>query len=270
MNILRKIYRRVRMEVSRIRTPKHARTLRHLHVQGFEMLAFANEDVGRQIWLFGTFEPDETNFFRSLIRPDDICFDIGGNVGYFSMLMAKCAADGEVHVFEPIPLNAALIRTNAELNGFVNLVVNQGAVGRSEGITNFSVSTDSAYSSMRATGRFAETKSIEVPLFTLDAYVTKHGIKRIDVIKVDVEGAEDMVLEGGTKLLGNPACRPRIILLELFDENLLPFGTCVGKVIDRMATFGYRPQALENGGFRLIDYKPEMAKRFYNIIFCPD
>ncbi len=267
MNIVSKIWRRGLMLVSQMIAPKSRRRLRHVDVGGFEMLVFSNEDVGRQIWLFGSYEPDETRYFKNVIKPEDICFDVGGNIGFFSLLMSKTAIQGSVHVFEPIPLNAAVVQTNVDLNMLQNVTVNNVAVGTEEGTANFSVSVDSAYSSMRATGRIAEAQSIDVPLITLDKYIERGAIPRVDIMKVDVEGAEDMVLIGATGLLSDPARRPRMVLLELFDENLVPFGTNVATIVDRMIGFGYGANVLSDGGGGLIKYEPNMANKYYNIIF---
>lgn len=269
MNIVRKVWRRGMMLGSQLGAPKGKRLLRHVDVKGFEMLVFANEDVGRQIWLFGSYEPDETHYFNDTIKPGDICFDVGGNIGFFSLVMAQAATNSPVHVFEPIALNASIVKANAELNAISNIVVNNVAVGAEEGEANFSVSVDSAYSSMRATGRIAEAQSITVPLITLDDYIERNKIPRVDIMKVDVEGAEDMVLVGGSKLLSDVARRPRMILLELFDGNLVPFGTTASKIIDRMTDFGYRAHVLTAGGASLVGYLPEMTKSNYNIIFIP-
>jgi FkbM family methyltransferase len=267
MNTVREVLRRGMMLGSRLRVPKGKRLLRHVDVQGFEMLVFANEDVGRQIWLFSSYEPDESRYFNEIIKPDDICFDVGGNIGYFSLLMGQIASSGSVHVFEPIPLNAALVKTNAELNGLRNIYVNNVAVGSEEGVVNFSISLDSAYSSMRATGRIAEDQSIEVPLITLDKYIEREGITRVNIMKVDVEGAEDMVLIGASGLLSDPLRQPRMVLLELFDENLAPFETSVETIIMRMETFGYAAHVLTDDGYRVTRYRSDTANKIYNIIF---
>lgn len=267
MTIFRKVWRKALQVFSRIAVPRSGRRLRHVRGPGYEMLVFANEDVGRQIWLFGSYEPDETRFFRDSIRTNDVCLDIGGNVGYFSLLMSRAATSGAVHVFEPIPLNAAMVRVNADLNALSNVTVNNVAVGSSEGMVQFSVSVDSAYSSMRATGRLAEERMIDVPIITLDDYVERAGIARVDVMKVDVEGAEDMVISGGSRLLSDEKRRPRIVLLELYDGNLSHFGTCVGAVVAHMTAFGYSPKVLADAGEHLIPYSPDMANKTYNIIF---
>ena len=266
MNIVRKIYRRMWMMVSQAVIPKGSHAIRHVHLKDFEMLVLANEDVGRLIAIFRDFEPEESKFFQGILKPDDICFDVGGNVGYFSMLMAERARQGSVHVFEPIPLNAAMVRTNAELNDFPHIIVNNVAVGDEAGTANFSISVDSAYSSMKATGRKAEEKSIKVPIWTLDEYIENNAIPRVDIMKVDVEGAEDMVVKGASRLLSDASRRPRIILLELFDLNLQPFGVTVSEIVGRMVDFGYAANVINSHG-ALSPYKPDMANTFPNIIF---
>jgi FkbM family methyltransferase len=233
------------------------------------MLAFINEDVGRIIWLTGIFEPDETRYFQREIRPTDICLDVGGNVGYMAMLFAATATQGQVHVFEPIEVNAALVRANASLNQFPHVIVNNMAVGANSGTVEFSISQDTAYSSMRATGRSPEVRAIEVPIITLDDYTTQHGINQIDILKVDVEGAEELVLRGAERLLSNPQRRPRIVLLELFDTNLAPFQSSVERCISIMTGYGYKPNVTSNHNDELIPYTSNMANRIQNIIFIP-
>ena len=269
MNILLKIYQKSIRVASQLVCPRTKRRIVHSFLPNYEMLVFANEDVGRQIWLFGNYEADETRFFVEQIRPTDVCFDVGGNVGYFSLLMSRLASDGSVHVFEPIPINAALIAANAALNGFENLHLTNAAVGDHEGSVHFSVSVDSAYSSMHATGRLAEEKSIHVPMITLDDYLSATSLNRIDVMKVDVEGAEDLVVRGGSGFLGDLNRRPRIVLMELFDGNLSSFDASVSSVIERMVSFGYQPHVLKAGGRRLEPYDLLKHSAFYNVVFLP-
>ena len=269
MNTPLKICQKLIRVASQLVLPRGKRRVVHAFLPKYEMLVFANEDVGRQIWLFGGFEPDETRFFADQIQPADICLDVGGNVGYFSLLMSRLAVDGSVHVFEPIPVNAALIRANASLNGFGNLHVNNAAVGDHEGCVQFSVSLDSAYSSMHATGRVSEKASIHVPMISLDHYISTASLPRIDVMKVDVEGAEDLVIRGGASFLADINRRPRIVLLELYEGNLSAFDVSAATVIARMASFGYEPHVLRSGGRRLVHYDVLQHSALHNIIFLP-
>lgn len=255
--------------ISKLILPRSRRKIKYVASGGRDMLVFANEDVGRLVWLFGIFEEDETKLFQNMVMPTDICIDVGGNVGYFSLLFAECASQGEVHVFEPIPLNAALIATNARLNEFSTIRLNECALSDHEGKTEFTVSVDSAYSSMRDTGSVAASKSISVNLSTLDRYCEDKKLPRVDILKVDVEGAEGLVLGGAANLLIDIHRRPRLIMLELFDHNLAPFGISVATIISKMAEFGYNPFVVATGGTRLIPFQPQMTNKIYNIFFVP-
>jgi hypothetical protein len=89
-------------------------------------------------------------------------------------------------------------------------------------------------------------------------------------MKVDVEGAEDLVVRGGISFLGDHKRRPRIILMELFDGNLSSFDTSVDSVIARMSSFGYQPHILKGNGSRLYPYETSTHAAFYNVIFLPN
>ncbi len=260
---------KVALRCSSIVVPRNSRRLRQIAVNGFDMLMFVNEDVGRLAWLFGTFEEQETVFFQQQIRPDDLCLDVGGNLGYFSLLMARTASEGSVHVFEPIPLNAALIETNAQLNDIDNIVVNRCGVSDQVGETEFSVAVDSAYSSMHASRTMAESRRIAIRLETIDAYCSKHALSKVDIVKVDVEGAEALVIEGATDLFTDKGRRPRLVMLELYDSNLAPFGSSVLAIVKRMQEFGYQAHVLRPGKTELSLFTPQSANVIYNVFFTP-
>jgi FkbM family methyltransferase len=253
---------------SQVAVPTNTRKVKQVALRDFQLLVFSNEAVGRRIWLFKTFEPEETNMFSSIVRPNDVCLDIGGNIGYFSMLMAARATNGHVHVFEPIPINAAMINANKELNGFINVTINNTAVGDENGHVAFSVSNDSAYSSIKATGRVAEARNISVPILRIDDYLTQKNLTRVDIIKVDVEGAENMVIDGAKGLLTSKNNKPRLVLLELFDENLKPFGSSVAAIVEKMRSWGYVPHVANADG-TLRPFAPEMTDVYPNVIFTP-
>ncbi len=255
------------MTVLRLKTPVDRITLKQVQLPEFFIIIKANEVVGQIIQAHGAFEDLETAFFQSIIRENDVIFDIGGNIGYFAMLFAARAPHGAVHVFEPIPLNASLIKTSADLNGFTRIIVNRCAVGDERKDVAFSVSMDSAYSSMIDTGRSAEAESISVPMETIDAYVSRNAVSRVDIMKVDVEGAEHMVIDGASGLLSDPQRRPRLIMLELTEVNLAPFGTSVAKVIQAMEAFDYQPLQLNSEG-NLVPYRVGV-KHGYNVFFKP-
>jgi hypothetical protein len=102
----------------------------------------------------------------------------------------------------------------------------------------------------------------------LDEYLDREDIRSVDVLKADVEGAEGSVVEGASKLLIDKTRRPRLVMLELFEQNLQPFDTSVSKVIEDMEHFGYRPFVL-NDEERMVPFTKESQTRYCNIFFCP-
>ena len=268
MYVLRKLVAFLWLTVSEFLCPAGMRRVVHSSINGHSLLVFANEDVGRAIHYGGRYEALETAFLTKTISPEAICVDVGANVGYFTMLMANSARTGSVHAFEPLPMNVALLKASIELNGFTNIHVNQCAVGDRTGEISFVQSTDTAYSSLRDTGRKLAEHAFRVPMITLDDYLERVGITRVDVIKADVEGSEELVVEGATKLLNNRAARPRLVLLELFNHNLQAFGSSVAGVVQKMGSLGYAPFVLNRQG-HTIPFTPAMAARHYNVWFRP-
>jgi FkbM family methyltransferase len=251
-----------------MRLPENRRRVIHTRINGHELLVIANEDVGRLIHFGGSYERAETDFLRSVLRPDSICMDVGANVGYYTLFMSRLAGAGAVHAFEPIALNAALLKASLELNGCTNVVINECAVAERSGTVQFSQASDTAYSSMVDTGRKSLDRVTQVPAVTLDEYVELKGINRVDVLKVDVEGAEESVVRGASRLLGDGKRRPGLVFLELFEENLKPFGSSVASVMGRMTGLGYEPFVIGPSGSR-IPFRKEMASSYYNVMFVP-
>ena len=265
MSRLDRFAQRLRSQASRISVPEGRVRIIHTRTQGFDLLVRANEDVGRAIHFARSFEPHETAFMRAVLRPDSVCLDVGANVGYFTMLMASVATRGTVHAFEPLPLNAALITASAALNGFRNIVLTTAAVGTTPGTVEFVEAVDSAYSSIHDTGRKGVGRRFEVPVVTLDAHVAAHALGPVDVLKVDVEGAEGLVVGGAARLLADPARRPATILIELFQPNLDGFSTSVGAIVETLLGHGYVASVLDRDG-RQRSYDPA-ADNQYNLIF---
>jgi FkbM family methyltransferase len=239
--------------------------LRQKHLAKFQMIVRADEEVGRAIYYGGTHEAFETAFFESRILANSTCFDIGANIGYFSLLFASLASQGAVHSFEPVPLNFHVLCTNRLLNDFANLVVNACALGDWNGKVPFVVSRDSAFSSLMDTGMKPVATEISVPMITLDSYCEKNGIDTIDVLKADVEGAESKVIAGAARLLGDRSRRPHTVMLEMYEPMLARYGTSIDELLYKMHQYGYRPHVLVNE--RLVSFQREHYNQLYNVIF---
>jgi FkbM family methyltransferase len=239
--------------------------LRQERMKDVSLLVRAEESVGRGIYCFGEYEPADSSFMVSQMRPSDICLDVGANVGFYTVLLAKKAVAGQVHAFEPVPLNYHILATNVLANNLQNVVTNQCAVGDAEGKADFSISQDSAFSSLIDTGRHPRLVETRVPVLTLDSYCEKRELPRVDVMKVDVEGAESKVVRGAIRLLKDPLRRPRIVMLELYDPMLQKYQTSIDQVVLMMKDCDYRPFVAKNHG--LTGLLREDYNRFYNVLF---
>jgi FkbM family methyltransferase len=237
-------------------------------INGYHILVFANEDVGCSIYCYRSFEPDESEVIAGVTAADAVCIDVGANVGYYTLLMASLTPRGQVHSFEPVPRNFHLLSANVLLNGFENVVLNCCAVGNRDGEMSFTVSEDGAYSSFLDTGRRAQSRTIIVPARTLVSYCRQRGLRRIDFMKVDVEGAEQLVLEGASGCLEDVDLRPKLMMIELYEPMLRTYGTCIDIVVARLGSFGYAPFISRHG--RVVPFEKQHHNRFYNVFFAED
>jgi len=193
-----------------MRYPRGVQRIIQVDLGDYVALVRANEDVGLHIMSSGNYEKRYADYIRRHIQRNDVCVDVGANTGFYSLLMSfATGAGGQVHSFEPIPINFHLLSINVLLNRFTNVVISNCCVGSVDGSTDFSLSADSAYSSMRPTGRKGEIEHLERKVVTLDSYVEEHKLGKVNVVKVDVEGAEEEVLKGARALFSGSRSRPR-------------------------------------------------------------
>lgn len=252
MTILGRL-RRVVMDFSWLWLPKDNKKVVHTNINGYALLVLANEDVGRTILYDRKFEDADVRFLANAIPDDAVCVDVGANVGYFTMLFAKLSPRGNVYAFEPLQLNGSLLRASAALNRYDNIEIFEVAMGDATGETSLTQSSDGAYSSIIDTKRAPAERTVTVGLTTLDHFVESKGIFRIDVLKIDVEGAETLVVAGGARTLQDASRRPRIILMELCEKNLEVFGSTSKNLLDTMASFGYTAHVNDDDGLRRLD-----------------
>lgn len=194
----------------------------------------------------GEFETDDLRHFIGAVRDGDVVFDIGANVGAYCVPIGKAHTQAKVYAFEPIELNAALIQVSLLANGVSNVRVVRQCVSDASGTVEFSLAEDSAYSSMLDTHRKSEITKFSCTATSLDDFCRQEGC-RPNIVKIDVEGAELKVLQGAGTVFAAAESRPRLVLLELYDQNLTVFGTSIDDVTSQMASWGYRPHVLIGG-----------------------
>ena len=163
-----------------------------------------NQD--HQFWMpLGVYEKETTHWLMNKIKPGNVFFDIGSNAGYFSLLGSKCVGElGKVISFEPIKSNCNTIKAHLVANKLNNVIIENLAVSKDTGKCSFKIENNNANTHMESITLNHQVSNhistIEVGTICLDDYITSTGIAP-DVIKVDVEGAEKLVLEGSAKFL---------------------------------------------------------------------
>lgn len=156
-------------------------------------------------WL-GRYEMVKRLAVEKGVKRGDVFYDIGANVGYFSLLAAKLSApDGKVVAFEPLPRNIAFIQRHITLNKLQDrITVIEAAVSDHSGTAFFDLDISTSK------GHIAQEGQLEVKLVCLDELVKAGMIPLPDVMKIDVEGAEAEVLRGAMHTL--QACHPLLYL----------------------------------------------------------
>jgi FkbM family methyltransferase len=155
-------------------------------------------------------EKTTTELFKKVVKEGEVVVDLGANIGYFTLLAAKLVGkNGKVFSLEPEPRNYGYLKKNIEINDYKNVVAVQKAVSDKNGKTRLYICdydtghhTINKFEGVRAyaRGRLVKEKSIEIETVTLDEFF-KGKEELIDVIKMDVEGAEALVLAGMDNIL---------------------------------------------------------------------
>jgi FkbM family methyltransferase len=171
------------------------------------------------------------------IRPGQTVVDVGGHIGSFSLWAARrVGPSGRVIVCEPGPDNLALLRANLERNALPQIKLHACALGDHAGeaelfIADSSADNPAANTLVATTGR----KAVKVPLRTLDQIADEEKLTQIDHLKIDVEGAEMLVLKGAPKAL---KLTSRVVL-EIHAEKLDP-----QTVVDFLSSSGFTVKIL--------------------------
>lgn len=168
---------------------------------GFDLHLNILYDVDKYFYL-GTFENETIRIYRKLLKPGMTVFDVGANIGIFSLIAATKSGDtGKVYAFEPAERVYEQFQKNIQLNGFKNIFLQQKGISNKTEVLSFHLCEDDAYNSFGEKPMRAVVRTIPVDVTSIDEFCFEKQIKKIDILKIDVEGAEYKVLEGGKNLL---------------------------------------------------------------------
>ena len=191
----------------------------------------------------GVKEDATTEYVKSLIRPGMTFVDVGANIGYFTLLAASLGA--RVVAYEPTLAVFERLRENVALNSFDNITVVNAAVAEKRGTLTLYASTDDP----EANNLFGDDDHpVEVATICLDDDLAERGVEKVDLLKVDVEGAEPLVLAGAIRLLRSAAA-PAIVM-ELNPVALRFANSEPADLLNSLQSNGYRCTELERAMYK--------------------
>jgi len=189
---------------------------------------------------------EEFNLITRYVQPGDVVFDIGTNMGSYTIWMSRIIGEkGRIHSFEPDKRNFAMLQTNIALNKAADrIAANNFAVSDVDGELRFTTNLDGE-NHIAGSG---EGNVVVIPSKKLDTYVQEQGIGRIAYMKIDVEGFEYSVLKGGSQLLSEK--RVDILQLEI-NGTVRNSGVSIDDLLQFLQRFEYTLCRFDVDGGRL-------------------
>ena len=189
------------------------------------------------IYYFGNFEPHCLKFLRLCTGKGGTIVDVGANIGSFTIEGSLVVGPtGRVISIEPVPSHFRTLQANIQLNGMTNVRPIKTAVGNSVGETTLRLPKGGNLGSFTM-GYIQSNEAHTVPLETLDELLTSQNVKSVDLIKMDIEGAECQALLGASKTLERH--RP-VLIIELNEYALSLNGSSTRDVKRLLDEAGYR------------------------------
>lgn len=209
-------------------------------------IAGTTQDILQQyLYYFGCWEPQVTAFVQRRLRPGDGFVDVGANLGYFSLLAARCVGqEGTVVSLEASPAVFALLRANLDRNRAAVRALHLAAADQPGRLALYAGDACNCGTATLA-GAPGATPAALVDAAPLDAVLTPDEVQRTRLVKVDVEGAEVAVVAGMKSLLthGRKDCE---FLVEIHPEMLARLNQTPAAVLRPFHDAGFRAYVLEN------------------------
>lgn len=188
--------------------------------------------IDTRIYYEGTFEAQTVFAIRRLIKPGMVCVDVGANIGWISLQMARAAGEGGVvYAFEPSQWTFSRLQVNVSINDY-DIRCYRLAIGERSAL-NTSLTLPQGY---RLDGKCtAETQVVDT--VNIDDFFQANPTSRLDFFKTDTDGHEPYVLKGAMRTLQK--FKP-VILFELAPWHLNRAGTSAGELFEILSRMGYR------------------------------
>lgn len=219
----------------------------HLPERDLRMRVHARDVIGRHIYKYHVHDPELTAFIEAAVRPvpGDVLFDVGANVGWFSLILQRLSPVGvRVFAFEPHPDNHRLLEANLLRNG------DGAATPVRAAVSDVDATLDLFVHPGENSGRHtllpvADAARVSTPAVRLDAFCERHEIQNRPVrfVKIDIEGYELVALRGA----GGVLSRCPLVVLEHSPRLMTEAGIAPGALLSFMEDAGFTPSVLASG-----------------------
>ena len=228
----------------------------------------------RTVAPYAWFLEDEVAGLDEFVGPGGVCLDVGAEYGLYTWTLAGLVGPtGHVHAVEPQPGPAALVGTTRRLTGADHVTLHRTALAAAPGVGTLSrprrhrmpvhgrAFLTTGASGLGSNAEFEHHDDLPVEVTTLDDLVARLDPIRLDLVKVDIEGAEADLLTGARATLAR--FRP-VLMLELEDRHLARFGATVAEVVADLELDGYAARTWHG---RWVPRRPDDDRR--NVLFVP-
>ena len=212
--------------------------------------------VQRALYFLGSYEIHETRWLLGVARPEWTMLDVGANFGYYSLRVSQVTGGrARVHAFEPELGMFTRLEGHARANGFTHLTPHRLALSASDGELELVApsASNEGVGHLRTAGDGGSASLQRIPSLRMDSFAAREGLTRVDFIKIDVEGAEGLVLAGAAETLAR--FRPTL-MVEINPEALRGFGVTAAALLDTLRGHRYDLFTAEAGGLRPLAAPP--------------
>ncbi|WP_435022581.1 FkbM family methyltransferase (plasmid) [Tundrisphaera sp. TA3] len=216
--------------------------------------------LSREVFFTGCYEPQETMIIRRLVAPGGTFVDVGAHWGYFSLIVADhVGRGGRVVSIEADPRVYGMLERSLALNDLPQVRPVHAAAAAGTGhvtLIGFDETSDNWGTSRIDGGAAGPGGSYEVPARSVDEILDDLGVDVVDLIKMDIEGAEALALTG--MAAGLRRGRYRRLLIELHPARIVEHGTDADALIENLLGHGYRGWVIDHapGEVRRAAYSP--------------
>lgn len=194
--------------------------------------------ISDHVYFLGEYEREISKLVLRIVKPGDVCFDVGANYGWYAtMFTSLCGASGQVHAFEPLPDLYERLTENMALAGNPAYVtLNQMALGNeAKTVTIYTFpELTTGHNSLSSMDQ-ENYESTDVTMITLDSYLAEKNLDRVDFLKIDIEGAELLFLQGAESLFKIE--RPPVLLMEMALNTSKGFGYVPNDLIEKIRSY---------------------------------